>query len=118
MSYERFEVPDVDELKDHEGIDVRSVAGGVGVFRIGASSTAGEVVELVVDPLGRSVRLVVSTDGRPTIDLYREAATKFEIREVSGTLTLAVRFRVEELTGELEVTIGRDVRVRDVLLFC
>lgn len=57
--YREFEVPGIDELPAHEQIDVETVEGEPGTIRVRAASSSGEALELVADPLGRSIRLTL-----------------------------------------------------------
>ncbi|EME22385.1 hypothetical protein [Rhodococcus triatomae] len=114
--YRQFVIPDLDELSLYQQIDTAPVEGEPGVFALRASAQGGESLELVIDSLGRSVRLVISADGSQLLDVYRESATKLSIKETSDELIMTVSFAVDELAGELEMSIGRHVRVKDVLL--
>jgi hypothetical protein len=113
--YRQFEIPSIDELSVHEQIDVEAVEGEPGAFRVRAELSSGEALELVADPLGRSIRLIVSAPDHRVVDLYREGATRLETREDGRTLIIAIGFQSEELEGDLEVSLGHGVNVKDAL---
>ncbi|WP_137876681.1 hypothetical protein [Rhodococcus sp. Q] len=117
MTHRQFVLPGLDELTSYDKLCVTPVDGETGVVAIRAGVESGQKLELVVDSLGRSVRLVVWDDGVRTLDVYREAATSPGVRETPDAVVLTVDFDAGELAGALEVSIGRHVRVMDVFLF-
>ncbi|SEL37406.1 hypothetical protein [Rhodococcus maanshanensis] len=117
MSYQQFEIPAVDELSEFDQLDVERVVDEPGTLILRSVTPGGDSVELVVDPLGRSVKLVWLVEGRRILDVFREGATRLVVTHDKELLDIRVEFVVADLVGALQVSLGRVAYVKDALLF-
>ena len=86
MTYRQFVLPGLDALTSYDKLCVTPVDAETGVVAIRADVESGQKLELVLDSLGRSARLVVWADGVRTLDVYREAATTLDVSETPDDL--------------------------------
>ncbi|MFI6433250.1 hypothetical protein [Rhodococcus oryzae] len=117
MSYRQFETPNLAELSEVDRVSPLEGCGDFGVLALRAVADDGDLVELTLDPLGRSIRLVWISDGRRLVDVYREGATRFDVSQEPGSAVLRVAVEYDDAAGLLEVGIGYEVSVKDRLMF-
>ncbi|TQC41910.1 hypothetical protein EEB14_51970 [Rhodococcus sp. WS4] len=114
--YNQFELPPSDELTSYALISSQPLPDTPGGYILRASSDGDEGVELVVDPLGRSIRLRFSILSRLVLDIFPEGATKLRLSESNGELVIAIEFESAEIGGVLNITVGETISVKDSLM--
>ncbi|UOT04245.1 hypothetical protein MPY17_00220 [Rhodococcus opacus] len=115
--YHQFEIPAPDELARFHQIASEPLPDTPGGYILRASTDRGGDVELVVDPLGRSIRLRFSVLSHLVFDLFREGATRLRLTETDGSLVIAIEFEAGEIAGTLHISVGSTINVKDSLLF-
>jgi len=114
--YHPFEIPAPDELARFHQIASQPLPDIPGGYILRASTDRGGDVELVVDPLGRSIRLRFSVLLHLVFDLFREGATRLRLAETYGSLVIAIEFEAGEIAGTLYINVGGTINIKDSLL--
>lgn len=117
MSYRRFEIPSIADLSEVDRVSLLEEGSEVGVLALRAVADDGDLVDLTLDPLGRSIRLIWISDGRRLADVYREGATRLNVSQSLGSTVLRIALEFDDAAGVLEVAIGPGVSVNDRLTF-
>ncbi|GAA3028733.1 hypothetical protein LV79_003547 [Actinokineospora globicatena] len=105
-------IPSDDEFATTFGVASRSVDGEDAVRQIVLES-GRDVVTLVADLPGASVRLVWRRDDVVLLDLFREAVEQVAIVDEDGATRLVATSALAGYRGELIIQIFPRVRVED-----
>lgn len=116
MEYREFVVPSDAEVLDTLGVSPDFVEDDPTVRSFRLASAAGDNVILSYDVPGRSFRIQVSSGGVTRLDLLRESATHLSVSVENGDFRVRVMVRSADLAGELDVSVGSEIVVRDKLL--
>lgn len=116
MEYRQFVVPSDEELADTLGVSPEAAEGEPTVRSLSLTSTAGDVVRISYDVLGRSIRVQISSGNAINVDLLKESATHLAVNAEGSDLRVRVTLESADLTGELDVLIGDNIVVQDRLL--
>lgn len=116
MKYREFVVPSDAEMLDTLGVSPEPVEDDTTVRSFRLASATGDDVRISYDVPGRSFRIQVSSGNVMRLDLLRESATRLSVGADGGNFLVRVLIESEDLAGELEVSVGSDIVVRDRLL--
>ena len=117
MEYIEFAVPSDAEMLDTLGVSPEAVAEDPTVRSFQLASESGDDDALFsYDVPGRSFRVQVSSHGVTRLDLLRESATQLSVSVENGEFRVRVMIRSSDLAGELDVSVGSEIVVRDKLL--
>jgi hypothetical protein len=116
MEYMEFVVPSDAEMRDAFGVLPEIVEDDPTVRSFRLASDAGDEALFSYDVLGRSFRVQVSSGGVTFVDLLRESATQLRVSAENGVFRVRVMIKSSGLSGELDVSVGPEIVVRDKLL--
>lgn len=117
MSYGEFVVPEEREFLMAFGCETEPVAGEDWVRSVKFSADLGEVLWLIFDVPGRSVRIRWYSGSRLLLDTFRESATLLRIDDRGAETYMRVEFELEHLAGALVAQVVPVIRVSDSMLF-
>jgi hypothetical protein len=113
MKYREFVVPAADDFARVLGVEPLS-GDEIGVMSFTLDG-GGATVEVTVDPLGRSVSVVLRHADRELARIFREGATALRLSQQSPEIT--VEFRTDDTSGTLEIGTDPAVHVAETSLF-
>lgn len=116
MEYREFVTPSNAEMLDTLGVCPESAEGDPTVRLFRLASTAGDEVIFSYDVPGRSFRVQIMSGGVTRLDLLRESATRLSVSVEDGDFRVRVMVESSDLAGELDVSVGSEIVVRDKLL--
>jgi hypothetical protein len=116
MEYREFVVPSDAEMLDTLGVSPEPVEDDPTVRSFRLASATGDDVRMSYDVPGRSFRVQVSSGNVMRLDLLRESATRLSVGADGGDFRVRVVVESADLAGELDVSVGSEVVVRDRLL--
>jgi len=116
MEFREFVVPSDAEVLDTLGVSPEFAEDDPTVRSFRLTSAAGDDVMFSYDVPGRSFRIQVSSGGVTRLDLLRESATHLSVIFENGDFHVRVVVKSADLAGELDVSVGSEIVVRDRLL--
>jgi hypothetical protein len=116
MKYMEFVVPSDAELLDTLGVSPEPVEDDPTVRSFQLASGTGDDATFSYDIPGRSFRVQVRSGGVTRLDLLRESATQLAVSVDNGAFRVRVMMKSSDLAGELDVSVGSEIVVRDKLL--
>jgi hypothetical protein len=117
MTLREFLVPSDEEWLDALGVEPEPVDGEIAVRRVRCTTDAGDLLDLIFDLPGNSIRCRWQRGEIVLVDIFREGACRLSVRSGRGEAHLVVSFDTEGLRGELAIQVLPDIRVDDRLLF-